>query len=62
VSGFIFGIEPEIDVVVFHRKTFIQITSGRTGTDFPEPVLCMLDHMFFYLVHILSIGISFLNI
>ena len=48
----IFGIEPEIDVVVFYGETFAQGLSRRTGGYFIEPVFCFIDEFFFELIHI----------
>jgi hypothetical protein len=62
VGAFIFGVEPEINAVIFYRETFIQRVPRRTGCNILKPVSGAFYHFIFELIHIKFIGISFFNI
>jgi hypothetical protein len=62
VGAFIFGIEPEINVIVLYGETIVKGFTCGTGSDSIESVPCPFDHLLFELVHIYFIGISLFNI
>jgi hypothetical protein len=62
VGAFVFRVEPEINIVILYGKTLAQSLGRRTGKYFLEPVLGLVDELFFDLIHIYSIGIFFPNI
>jgi hypothetical protein len=52
VGAFVFGIEPEINVVLLYCETLVQGFACGAGCNSVEPVPCLFDHFLFELVHI----------